>query len=90
MTDSCVHCGRRPAARSVSVSRRGRAYLEAEGDVSAVPDDLKLSLCSECADQFATATQALDRVDHFPDEEVTRWRRRVRGFLDDVSLERSV
>jgi NMD protein affecting ribosome stability and mRNA decay len=90
MTDTCVHCGRRPAARSVSVSRQSRAYLEAENDASAVPDDLTLSLCSECAGQFEAATGALDRMEHFPDEEVTRWRRRVRGFLDDVSLEPSL
>jgi hypothetical protein len=90
MTDSCVHCGRRSAARSVSVPRRGRAYLEAEGDVSAVSDDLTLSLCSECAGQFETTTGVLDRLEHFPDEEATRWRRRLHGFLDDVSLEQSL
>jgi hypothetical protein len=91
MTDTCVHCGRRPAERSVSVPRRSRAYLEAErGDASAVPDDLTLPLCSACADRFETTTEALDRIEQFPDEEVTRWRRRVHGFLDDVSLEQSV
>jgi hypothetical protein len=88
MTDSCVHCGRRPAEHSVS--RRSRAYLEDADDASPMPDDLTLSLCSECAGQFETATGALDRMEHFPDEEVTRWRRRVHGFLDDVSLEQSV
>jgi hypothetical protein len=88
MTDSCVHCGRRPIERTVSVSQRGRAYLA--DDASTIPDGLTLALCSVCADQFETATGALDRMDQFPDEEVTRWRRRVHGFLDDVSLERSV
>jgi len=88
MTDFCVHCGRRSAARSVPVSRRSRAYLE--DDALAMPDDLTLSLCSECAGQFETATGALDRMEHFPDEEVTRGRRRVHGFLDDVSLEQSL
>lgn len=87
MTETCVHCGRRPAERSLSVSRRDRTALETEGDASTVSDDLTLPLCSECADQFETAIEALDRMEHFPDEEATRWRRRVDGFLDDVSLE---